>query len=132
MVLFYLNIGSVWSTFCNEVEIWKLKAATIKRLEALDLWFHWMMLIYHGLKGPFTNRYYREQIAKIGLLTIIKYKKNAYLGHVSSGEKYTVYKLIFKGRSKSSESRQKGNNKPQKYTILDWHKKLFYTVNRKS
>lgn len=88
----------VWSVLLYGVESWTLKVNTMTKLEAFEMWLYRRML-----KIPWTARKTNEEILRMvqrdrELLTTIKRKKAAYLGHVIRNERYHLIRLIIEGK----------------------------------
>ena len=84
----------VWSVLLYGVETWTLKAQTIKKLEAFEMWIYRRML-----KIPWTHRITNEEVLRrIGherkLIKIIKIRKTAYIGHILRNDKYILMQNI--------------------------------------
>lgn len=88
----------IWSVLLYGAEVWTLKAATINRLEAFEMWLHRRML-----KIPWVALQRNEAVLDRAntvreLLTTVKCRKLAYLGHVLRGNRYRILQLIMKGK----------------------------------
>ena len=88
----------IWSVLLYGAEAWTLKVNTLNRLEAFEMWIHRRML-----RIPWTDMVSNSEVlrrANIGreLLTTMKIRKTAYLGHVLKGEKYSFLQLIIQGK----------------------------------
>ena len=88
----------VWSVLLYGMEGWTLKVNTMNRLKAFEMWVYRRIL-----KVPWTARRTNEEILeRIGrgreLMSIIKRRKTAYLGHVVRNERYHLLQLIMVGK----------------------------------
>ena len=88
----------VWSVLLYGMEGWTLKVNTMNRLKAFEMWVYRRIL-----KVPWTARRTNEEILeRIGrgreLMSIIKRRKTAYLGHVVRNERYHLLQLIMEGK----------------------------------
>lgn len=84
----------VWSVLLYNCENWTLKANTIKRLEAFEMWTYRRML-----KIPWTTKTRNEDvIRRLGstqeLVKHIKKRKTAYQGHIMCNDKYKLLHLV--------------------------------------
>ena len=92
----------IWSELLYGAETWTLKAATINRLEAFEMWLHRRML-----RIPWTAMQTNEAVlnrssAVRELFETIKIRKISYLGHVLRGNRYKILQLIMKGKVEGS------------------------------
>lgn len=88
----------VWSVLLYGMEGWTLKVNNINKLEAFEMWLYRRML-----KIPWTARITNvEVLSNINkereLLTTIKRRKTAYLGHVMRNRKYEYLQLLIEGK----------------------------------
>lgn len=88
----------VWSVLLYGMEGWTLKVRNMNRLEAFEMWVYRRIL-----KIPWTARETNEEILRrMGrereLLSTIKRRKTAYLGHVMRNERYHLLQLIIEGK----------------------------------
>lgn len=88
----------IWSVLLYGAEVWTLKAVTINRLEAFEMWLHRRML-----RIPWVALQRNEAVLDRAntvreLLTTVKCRKLAYLGHVLRGNRYRMLQLIMKGK----------------------------------
>ena len=90
--------GYVYSVLLYGVETWTLKAKTMNRLEAFEMW-----IFRRLLRIPWTDRVRNDEVLRrMGtermLLQIVKKRKTAYLGHIFRNTKYQFLKLIMEGK----------------------------------
>lgn len=90
--------GYVYSVLLYGVETWTLKAKTMNRLEAFEMWIYRRLL-----RIPWTDRVRNDEVLRrMGtermLLQIVKKRKTAYLGHIFRNTKYQFLKLIMEGK----------------------------------
>lgn len=89
----------VWSVLLYEAEAWTLKAVSINRIEAFEMW-----TLRRMLKIPWTERVRNEDVLRLAdledreLFEHIKKRKIAYLGHIIRGERYDFQRLILQGK----------------------------------
>ncbi|XKL64613.1 hypothetical protein PGB90_004699 [Kerria lacca] len=91
------------------VETWSIKAASVKKLEATEMWF-----LRRLLKIPWIERVSNQEVLRRAgtersLMKIIERRKTSYLGHILRGEKYGILRLILQGRVEGK--RPKGRRK---------------------
>ena len=91
----------VWSVLLYGAEAWTLKAASINRIEAFEMW-----ILKRMLKIPWTEHVRNEDVLRIAglenreLFEHIKKRKISYLGHIIRGERYDFQRLILQGKIK--------------------------------
>lgn len=90
--------GYVYAVLLYGTETWTLKANTLNRLEAFETW-----VFRRLLKVPWTARMTNAEVLRRmdrdrELLTIVKRRKVAYLGHIFRNTKYLFLKLIMEGK----------------------------------
>lgn len=88
----------VYSVLLYGMEAWTLKVSSLRRLESFEMW-----VFRRILRVPWTDKIRNEEILRRmntdrELLTSIKRRKTAYLGHVLRNKKYTLIQLIIKGK----------------------------------
>ena len=82
------------------IEEWSLKVSEMNRLEIFEMW------VYHRvLKIPWTARatnggVLRRMGKNQEILTMIKRRKTAYLGHIMHNTKYELLQKIIQGKIK--------------------------------
>lgn len=92
-------IGSyVWSVLLYGVKGWTLKIPAMNKMEAFEMWVYRRIL-----KIPWTARITNDEVLRRlnrnrGILTIIKRRKTAYLGHIMRNAKYGLLQLIIEGK----------------------------------
>ncbi|VEN47725.1 unnamed protein product [Callosobruchus maculatus] len=85
----------VWSVLLYGMEAWTLKATTINKIEAFEMW-----ILRRMLKIPWVDHVTNEEVLPRAELTdrqlfdTIKTRKIAYLGHVIQGERYQLQRLV--------------------------------------
>lgn len=88
----------IYSVLLYGVETWTIKANTMNRLEAFEMWVFRRMLKIpwtdHVTNAEVINRMGRER----ELLQLVKRRKAAYLGHIFRNTKYQFLKLIMEGK----------------------------------
>lgn len=88
----------VWSILLYGAEAWTLKINTMNRLEAFEMWLHRRMLRIPWVDHVTNTEVLRRANSDRQLITAIKCRKIAYLGHVLRGEKYHLLQTIMKGK----------------------------------
>ena len=88
----------VWSVLLYGMESWTLKVTTMNRMEAFEMWIYRRIM-----KIPWTARKTNEEVLRMmggdrELLSTIKRRKTAYLGHVIRNERYHLIQLIMEGK----------------------------------
>lgn len=88
----------IWSVLLYGMESWTLIIRSLNRLEAFEMWNYRRML-----RIPWTDLLTNEEVLRRAntdraLITTIKCRKIAYLGHILRGEKYYLLQLIIKGK----------------------------------
>lgn len=88
----------IWSVLLYGAEVWTIKAATVNRLEAFEMWLHRRML-----RIPWTDMQTNEMVLSRAdatrlLLNTVKCRKISYLGHIFRGERYRILQLIMMGK----------------------------------
>lgn len=88
----------IYSVLLYGTETWTLKAKSVKRLEAFEMWLMRRMLKIswtdHITNNEVLQRFQKDR----ELLTIIKRRKTAYFGHILRNKKYKLLQLIMKGK----------------------------------
>ena len=79
-------------------ETWSIKAVSIRRLEAIEMWF-----LRRLLKVPWIEKVSNDEVLRRAgvdreLMGTIKRRKISYLGHIVRGKKYEFLQLILEGR----------------------------------
>lgn len=88
----------VWSVLLYGAEAWTLKINTMNRLEAFEMWLLRRMLRISWIERVTNGRVLERAGTDRMLLSAVKCRKVAYLGHVLRGEKYRLLQLIMKGK----------------------------------
>lgn len=88
----------VWSVLLYGMEGWTLKASTVNKLEAFEMWLYRRIL-----KVPWTARMTNEEVLRRvnkqrELFEVIKKRKTAYLGHIIRNTKYQFLHLLIEGK----------------------------------
>jgi len=78
--------------------IWTLKAATINRLEAFEMWLHRRMLRIPWVAMKTNEAVLNRASAVHELLITVKCRKVSYLGQILRGDRYHLLQLIMKGK----------------------------------
>jgi len=88
----------IWSILLYGVETWTIKQTTVKKLEAVEMWFYRRMLKISWTK-KISNLQVLQTINKEReLLTTIMNRKSRYLGHIMRNDKYQLLQLILEGK----------------------------------
>lgn len=88
----------VYSVLLYGVETWTLKANTLNRLEAFEMWVFRRMLKIQWTDRITNGEVLRRMGVERQLLQSIKRRKTAYLGHIFRNTKYQFLKLIMEGK----------------------------------
>jgi Reverse transcriptase (RNA-dependent DNA polymerase) len=91
----------VFSVLLYGAEAWTLTEASIKRLQAFEMWCYRRMMrvsyIHHVTNQTILDRIQKE----CEIIRTIKVRKASYFGHVMRNEKYTILQLILQGTIES-------------------------------
>ena len=88
----------VYSVLLYGVEAWTMKVSTMNRLEAFEMWIYRRMLRISWVDHVTNDEVLRRMGEDRKLLTLIKRRKTAYLGHISRHQRYELPKLIMEGK----------------------------------
>lgn len=88
----------VWSTLLYGAETWTLKAQTINRLEAFEMWTYRRILKVSWTSHTTNEEVLRRLGTERELFKLVKVRKTAYLGHILRNSKYRYAQLIVKGK----------------------------------
>lgn len=88
----------IWSVLLYGVESWTLKISALNRIEGFEMW-----TLRRMLRISWTTRTTNEEVLRRArtdrhLITNIKRRKVAYLGHVMRGEKFSLLRTIMEGK----------------------------------
>lgn len=88
----------VWSVLLYGAEAWTVNAKIINRVEAFEMWTYRRLL-----RVPWTDRVTNAEILRRvhknrELLTTVKRRKTAYLGHILRHDEYQLLQLILEGK----------------------------------
>lgn len=78
----------IWSILLYGAEIWTLKATTINRLEAFEIWLHTRMLRIPWVAMQTNKAVLNRASAVRELLLTVKCLKLSYLDHIFRGDRY--------------------------------------------
>lgn len=88
----------IYSGLLYGMEAWTLKLATMRKIEAFEMWVFRRMLrvpwTEHATNDSILERVNRDR----ELLCIVKRRKTAYLGHILRNNKYRLLHLIIQGK----------------------------------
>lgn len=109
----------IYSVLLYGSEVWSLKAETLRRLEAFEMWVYRRLL-----KIPWTDHISNEEVLRrIGkdrdLVVDIKKRKTAYLGHVIRSDRMKLLKVIKGGKIEGRRGIGSGQHSWLK-NIRDW------------
>lgn len=109
----------IWPILLYGAETWSLKARTLNRIEAFEMW-----TLRRLLRVPWTAHATNEEVLRTAgyereMLNIVKERKVSYLGHILRGDKYYIPKLILQGKI---EGRRGPGRKQHSWlrNIRDW------------
>lgn len=88
----------VHSVLLYGTETWTLKVNTMNRLEAFEMWIFRRLLKISWTQHIPNDEVLRRVRRERELLTTIKRRKTAYLGHIYRNNKYDILKLIIEGK----------------------------------
>lgn len=88
----------VYSVLLYGVETWTLKANTMNRLEAFEMWLFRRLLKISWTDHTSNTEVLNRMGVERELLQIVKRRKTAYLGHIFRNTKYQFLKLIMEGK----------------------------------
>lgn len=88
----------IWPILLYGAETWSLKAKSLNRIEAFEMW-----ILRRLLKIPWVDHVSNEQVLQRArthrqLLDIVKERKTSYLGHILRGPRYILLKTILMGK----------------------------------
>lgn len=87
----------VWPVVIYGCEAWTLKEATIKKLDAFEMWCYRRMLRISWVHRV-TNKEVLRRAKRSRELTLTIKKKISYLGHVLRHERYRLLQVIMMGK----------------------------------
>lgn len=88
----------VWSVLLYGCETWTLKATTMNRIEAFELWCYRRILKISWVSHTTNEDVLRMMDTERQLLDTIKRRKTEYFGHIIRGSKYQLLRLIIQGK----------------------------------
>lgn len=89
----------VWSVLLYGAETWTLKAASINRLEAFEMWcLRRMFRISWVQRVRNTEVLRRAGLLDRELFPCVKKRKVSYLGHILRGDRYAFQRLVLEGK----------------------------------
>lgn len=88
----------VWSVLLYGCETWTLKASTINKLEAFELWCYRRMLRISWVTHTTNEDVLTMMNTNRELVNTIKTRETHYFGHIIRGPKYSLLRLIIQGK----------------------------------
>ena len=88
----------IYSIVLYGTESWTLKARSMQRLEAFEMWVMRRMLKISWTEHTSNETVLRRMNADREILGIVKRRKTSYLGHIYRGERYEFLRLIMEGK----------------------------------